>query len=182
MRTWTWIIGVVLVVLIAAAAWFVFTGIPGTQPSPNNLYPASNTNPFSGGVTGTGTTTPAVTNTSTDPARFAGDFYRWYLSWKGTGPYGLGDWLTPEFVSNWQSIIDATDDDPVLLAQDTQRSWLTNITALAVSADAASSTVDVSLGSGPDLHSLSVSLVRGSNGWRISAVSFIGDAPATPGR
>ncbi len=185
MRTWTWIIGVVLVVLIAAAAWFVFTGLLGSQQTPNNLYPSSNTNPFSGSVTSGGTTTP-ISNTSTDPTVFSKNFYTWYIKNVSTNPAALlsdqfaqalaADWLTPAFAASWQSEGDAMDADPFLFSQAFDASWLPGMSVSTLGQDSASSTVHVSFAApssnAPTPTPLDVTLARATNGqWRIASVT-----------
>jgi|GEM_PF-3037193 len=76
--------------------------------------------------------------------------------------------FTPEFVANWQNIVDHTDSDPVLLAQDYDQSWLTSQNVQILSDGIALLT----LGSGPKSEKLIVQYQTVPDGWRISGVSI----------
>lgn len=122
-----------------------------------------------------------ISNQTSSPAQFAANFYTWYLqglmsnqSFSNSNQFksGITDWLTPDFITNWSTIIENTDMNPVLLAQDYANSWLTNINTSVVTQTATTTTVLVSLGTSSQIHNLTVDLMNIADGtWRIASVT-----------
>lgn len=122
-----------------------------------------------------------ISNQTSSPAEFTKDFYAWYLqgimkdaSFPNSDQFKstIHNWLTPDFIANWQTMIENINVSPILLAQDYANSWSTNITASATSQTATTTSVLVSLGTISDLKRLVVELVPVTDGtWRISRIS-----------
>lgn len=125
-------------------------------------------------------------NTTETPDAYVKSFYLWYLqvlskdqnfSSSPDFKIQINKWLTPVFVANWDSIVTSTDEDPVLLSQDFQDSWITTIRAQAITTSSAdSSTILLTLGDGTDTHQVIVHVTRAATGqWQIASV----DNPST---
>jgi hypothetical protein len=120
-------------------------------------------------------------NPAETPDAYTTAFYTWYLqvlsndqnfSSSPNFKSSISQWLTPEFVANWNSIVENTDQNPVLLSQDTQDSWASNIRTALVNQSTTDSTVEVSLGTTPNQQILLVHLVHNENQWRIASVDL----------
>ena len=168
MKNWKIILPAALLILILGILLFFFLAQskPAQVTTPYNPFADVSNNP------------------AETPDAYTSAFYTWYLqvlakdqSYSSSPDFktSIQKWLTPEFVANWNSIVENTDADPVLLSQDYQDSWLTNIRTAIVSQSATDSTVEISLGTGTDQQLLSVHLIRTDNQWRIASVD-----PASP--
>lgn len=146
---------------------------PQPTPPPNSTayVPPNNSATVSPSSTSTASQTPDV---------FVEAFYTWYMQGMQTDVHftsstdfqsGIGQWLTPEFIADFQNRTDADEQDPVLLAQDFASSWPSNIQASLVAQSSTSSTVIVSLGTGIQLQKMSVTLLRTDAGWRIDSIA-----------
>jgi hypothetical protein len=122
------------------------------------------------------------------PSHLVTSFYRWYLHrymsdlhFKSSPGFGssLATRLSPDFISNWQKILNTHDVDPVLLSQDYGNTWISNIKTSVAYESTTKGTVLVSLGTGSDIHNLRVHLVFMNNRWLISSVT---PGEATPDR
>ncbi|MES2225182.1 MAG: hypothetical protein V4480_00025 [Patescibacteria group bacterium] len=116
------------------------------------------------------------------PTTFTTDFYTWYLTSisadstsAGTPGYKteLSQWLTPDFYSQFDSIGEANDADPILLAQSILPSWLMNMKADLVSQSSSEAVVTIHLRQDPPYNpnkSLTVRLVGGPGAWKVDSV------------
>ena len=169
MKYLKFIIPVLVLILVVGILAIFFTRKQSSPPESAVPY-----NPFA----------DVSSNPSETPDAYTTSFYTWYLQVLSTNQSfssspdfksSISQWLTPEFVANWDSIVENTDQNPVLLSQDIQSSWSGNIHTAIASQSQTDATIDVSLGTAPDQQLLAVHLVRNSNGWRIASVD-----PYTP--
>ncbi|MDB4992266.1 MAG: hypothetical protein JWL75_511 [Parcubacteria group bacterium] len=118
-------------------------------------------------------------STATDPAQFAHDFYAWYISNKIADPRFPSQaqldgeftaWLTPTFISGWNSRGNTLDADPVLYAQDSPSFWGGSVNSTIRQQDSSTALVSVSVGNAENLHTYTVHLVLLRAGWRIDSV------------
>jgi hypothetical protein len=123
----------------------------------------------------------ATTSNIQSPADFTTEFYTWYLASIEKDPSfpslalvstSFGQWLTPEFIQNWQSIGNSTDADPVLLAQDDPNTWGAGIRSIITAQSPTASTVSVTIGTGTTAHSYVVKLLIYNGSWKIDSVSL----------
>ena len=176
MKTLKILLTVVLIILIASIAFFFLVYKPNLA-KPTGTKTATEINPSNPAV---------IVNRATRPNVVAQNFYLWYLQNLIKNPgftssasfkNSIGDWLTPEFINNWNNLTQTTNIDPVLLAQDYQTFWLTNLKVSVVTAGSAKSTVLVSLEEEPEPHQTLVHLVLINNKWLIDSISL---APKRP--
>jgi Protein of unknown function (DUF3828) len=122
---------------------------------------------------------PELNNQSSEPAVLTENFYRWYLEGLTTKQAftdstefrsALANWLTDDFITRWDTLIESTGHDPILLAQDYQGDWLQTIVATTISRSATTSLVTISLGAAPQEYALNISLTKANNSWRIQNV------------
>jgi hypothetical protein len=163
MKYWKIILAILVVLVLALVLFFVLSQKPSAKPA------TSIPNPFA----------DVTSNTSETPDAYTSAFYSWYLqvlakdqTFSSSPDFKsqIGQWLTPELVANWNSIVENTDENPVLLSQDIADSWVTNVNASVVNQSATDATVLVSLGTSTDLHQLIVRLVRSNDKWSIASV------------
>jgi hypothetical protein len=163
MKNWKIILPIVLVVLILGTLLFFFLtpSKPAQVTTPHDPFADVSNNP------------------AETPDAYTSAFYTWYLQVLATDQNfssspifksSISQWLTPEFVANWDSIVENTDQNPVLLSQDIQSSWASDIHTAINNQSATDSTVQVSLGTGTDQQLLTFHLVRTNNQWRIASV------------
>lgn len=121
-----------------------------------------------------------VTADSHSPAEVTVGFYTWYLTGLGLNPRFDASqefstyvtlWLTPSFAGRWERVAEDTNADPFLLAQDFSSAWAKRISTATENKSSMMSIVRITLGTGPEAHSLQVTLVNGPQGWRIDSVA-----------
>ncbi len=162
MKKWL-VIGCIILLLIVIGVIFIL--LPKKNPSQ--------------GVSG------ALFPVSTDqkelqPEVFTTNFYKWYIvqfknnvgvastaEFKNT----LSNWLSPAFTANFDTLVQNTGSDPLILAQDYQNSWLTTISATVLSSTPTTASLLVTLGSGTELHQLIVNLALIKGYWHIDSVT-----------
>ena len=170
---WKWIL-LVLVIVAAGVAYFFYSQKTAPVASPTT-------------ATSTGFGQPAqyipppADQSSASPTTFVTGFYSWYLQGIANDPRfvlsdqyksAINNWLTLDFISNWDSIVTNTNENPVLLSQDYADSWLNNINASVVSQTSTTTVVLVSLGTSSTPHKLTVELSPVDNNmWRIVRVT-----------
>jgi hypothetical protein len=159
-----WLIGGIILLIVVIGA-FVFLFI-----LPRNTTLGTNTSSFP----------LSAEQKVTQPDAFVTNFYTWYLTEFSSdiqfdsNPKFIGaitNWLTPSFAANLKAISDSTEQDPILLAQDYQNSWLQNITTTILSSTPTTSNVLLSLGTPAEFHQLVVHLVLIGGVWHIDSVS-----------
>lgn len=172
MTYWKLLVSVLIIIVVGIALFLFFssrgtsTGPATTSTGPRFGQPAQNI---------------PLPNQTLSPTAFATNFYTWYLqglmndqTFDGSDQFKstINNWLTPDFIANWSTIVENTDANPVLLAQDYANSWSTNVNTSVVSQTATTITVLVSLGISSELKKLTVELVRITDGtWRIASVT-----------
>lgn len=171
---WKLIILALIIVIIGIAAYFFFFFIL-QKPNPETTITSIGFGQPSQYIP------PPFDQSPVSPTTFVTSFYSWYLQSTVNDPrFVLSDeyktaiakWLMPEFIANWNTIVENTNENPVLLAQDYADSWLTNIQASVTAQTATTTTVLVSLGIRSEIKTLNVELVNFTDGlWRISGVS-----------
>lgn len=173
MTLWKPVVFILIIIIIGITAFFYFTKPAGTSSSA--VTPATTGNVF--GQPAQNTSPP---DQISSPTTLVTGFYGWYLEnlirnqgFAGTDQFKstITNWLTPNFAQNWNTLAENTGTDPVLLAQDYQNSWATNIQTTIVNQTSTSSMVLVSLGSGQQGQRVTVHLVFINGVWRISAVT-----------
>jgi len=129
--------------------------------------------------TGTSYSQVMQTSHSQSPTEFITAFYTWYLAQATKDPAFpetdsrstlLSPWLTQDFITNWDTIADETDGNPVLQSQELPTQWENNIQAKVVTQSAASTTLLVSLGN-PAIEVVA-HLVQVSGEWKLSRVDL----------
>lgn len=193
-KLWFAISGIVFI--IAFIILYFVTAQKVTTPTvqlPVQPTPASSSttgkNTSTGSVSTSTTTVVVTTNPAQNetllnkvaaPDEFTKNFYTWYLQgvtrnikFVSTTQFSstIGDWLTQDFALNFRDIASRTNGDPVLLAQDYQNSWATNIQTTVTDRSATSSTVILSMGNSSELHKVAVHLISAENTWRVSSVT-----------
>jgi hypothetical protein len=144
----------------------------GTPPKKTGTQPATS---FPGAQ--------ATVIQASDPEQVVRQCYAWYLQYSAKNKYLTFDQLasqptiqrcfTPEFIHSWKDDFDTSDDDPIFVDISYYDSWLTNISTRLTSKLAQGSTVDVVLGTGEELHALTVGLQKIGENWQISSVTYI---------
>ena len=113
------------------------------------------------------------------PADFAAAFYTWYVKGYEADMHftsstqfenNVGQWLTPQFATNFTALASSTDEDPILLAQDILPTWSTHIQANILDQSATQSNLLVTLGTGVQQWTLHVVLLNTATGWQVSRV------------
>lgn len=159
----------VLILVGAALVWRSFASAPSQAPARTATLPVES--PSINGI--------PVQSQVQKPDAFAASFYRWYVYnfGKVSNPklYAklvseLDQWLTPEFATQYADTATNGDVNPITFAQDFYASWPGAIGTAMESQSATAARVLVSLGTGPELTRLDVSLALTSKGWRISGV------------
>jgi hypothetical protein len=170
-----------ILIIIVCAVLYVLTA-PPEPPAPAPPQATS--------TTATVTQTPSipvvvpqVQNQTASPTEFTKNFYTWYLQglvndqrFSGSDEFrsSVSRWLTPEFIAAWDSIIEQTNANPILLAQDYASSWSTNITTSIGTETATTTTIIVTLGVPREERKLIADLVRTNEGaWRIARVTLV---------
>ncbi len=161
-----------LVLLIACGIYFIFLR---QSPPLNNPTPP----PTFSGFGKPAESTPLLNETSS-PLDFTFNFYTWYLqnlsrdqSFTSSSRFQSESeqWLTTDFASNWNNIVQSSESDPVLLTQDYQDSWASNVQVTPLSQTATSTSFLVALGTSEQLHQIRVTLIPFDNTWRIKSVA-----------
>jgi len=117
------------------------------------------------------------------PDAFVSVFYTWYVTHPPGAPGStqytqfmsvLKQALTPDFVAQYEIIAKQTGVNPLTLSEFYYASWPSNIRTSVLSTSGTTAHVSVSLGTGPQLKRLDVSVVRTDSGWRIVSVASEG--------
>jgi hypothetical protein len=164
MKGWK-MFGIILVVLILLFILGVFliarTPNSSTEPITQNVTPASPSAP--------------------PPTAIAQGFYAWYLrgeindeNFASSSDYtsGLSQWLTPNFLANYQTAAANTDVNPFTQSQDYEDSWATNIQTTIISQTNTLSTILVTLGTGSDTQNLILQLLPIGGYWKIDSIEL----------
>lgn len=173
MINWKIVISVLVIVIVGIAVFLFFT----SQKTPS----ATTTTSTSTGFGQPAQYIPISNQSSASPTIFVTSFYSWYLQgiisdsrFVVSDQYkaAIKNWLAPDFIADWNTIVENTNENPVLLAQDYADSWTTHINASVVSQTATTTTVLVSLGIPPNVKKLTVGLIHGTDStWRIASVT-----------
>jgi hypothetical protein len=156
----------VLVIVAIGIGVFLFWSSRDTA-SPSSQSPSGLGNPASG--------TSATPNSS---AEFVIAFYSWYidgatknLRFADSSEFvsTINNWLTPEFVQKWNYLIQQTNANPVLLAQDFDASWKDAVHASVSSQTAEETIVQVTFGTSQ--HTVYAHLMQQNGSWRIASVT-----------
>jgi hypothetical protein len=112
---------------------------------------------------------------------FARSFFVWYLQNVSADPefphpenrdVVLADWLSPQFINDWEQIQTDSDASPVLLTGESVSSWGTNVTAAVTSQLSYISTVTLTVGPQSAGHIFTIQLTRATDGsWKIDSIS-----------
>jgi hypothetical protein len=169
MKKLLFIIGIIIILIAIGIVSFIFFSPKSSPGLSGNTFPISSDQQVP------------------QPDVYATNFYKWYiLQFKNDVDFNatpdlkkqLLTWVTPQFADQFENIIQSTGSDPVLLAQDYQDSWLTDVSSSVLSNSGTAATILVSLGSVNDLHQLVVNLVLVDGYWRVNSVTK--PASATP--
>jgi hypothetical protein len=79
--------------------------------------------------------------------------------------------FTPDFIQQWPAIITKSEGDPILLSQDYESSWLSNVFVAIASQTQTSALAIVNIGSGSETEQVLAQLTNTAAGWRIAAVT-----------
>lgn len=118
--------------------------------------------------------------TSNGAQEAAESCYQWYVQKfavnsdvisSAQGDAMLSTCFSNRLLNSWSQIIEETNADPVLYAQDFYPSWISSVRAQVVSELSQTASVIVTLGQGSEQHVLSVQLERVGGSWKIDAVS-----------
>ena len=117
------------------------------------------------------------------PADAVKTFYGWYVAGSDQDPRFLDKpdtaailkrSVTDRFLKKRRAIIEQTDADPFLRAQDTLPDWATRIAVNVRNTTSDLSTMIVTLGTGATRHRLQVDAVQANGRWLLDSVT---DAP-----
>jgi len=163
------VVAIVFFLILVLLLVFKLFFSPSTEQAP-----ATQTDPFQG------ITAQSQTLQTDTPYRAAISCYTWYLEVysRGATPQQVAarpeaaQCFTPSFIASWDSLIQSTGSDPVLLSQDYGISWSSHISATTVGQSIHSSDQQVTLGEGSDQTTVVAHLVETQDQhWQIDSVS-----------
>ena len=121
-----------------------------------------------------------MTASASDPLRFTGEVFSWYIQALEAVPNPMTDVeyretlrraLTPALFEAWPTLCERDNRDPLLCAQDYFPDWRQKMRASTLRAGDGRMLVALELGPPPKSgHRLHVDLVAAAEGWRIDGV------------
>jgi hypothetical protein len=165
MKHWKLILTILIVLVIIVVALFVVFSKP-KQPQQN----IPSTNPFADAQAPTETLSDFTANCFKNYIQTYVASHRSASTSTKLNQYAASC-FTQDFINQWPSIISSTDGDPVLLAQDYDSSWATDVAVTIASQSSTDATTIVNLGTGTQTTQRITQLQMTPDGWRISAVS-----------
>ncbi|MBI3653713.1 MAG: DUF3828 domain-containing protein [Acidobacteria bacterium] len=120
---------------------------------------------------------PATSQTATAPEAVVKDFYRWYIERlnRNRDPLTqekttLKKYLTPEFFRKAPKLLDQTDADVFICAQDWDKDWGKHITIANLQVQGSVATMKVTLSGSSMNHKLKVKLKQLNGAWKIDKI------------
>jgi hypothetical protein len=120
---------------------------------------------------------PATLPTASTPETVVKDFYRWYIGRLNLNKNpltkektGLAKYITPEFLRKAPKLLEQTNADVFICAQDWDKDWGKNARTSNLKIQGAVATVNVTLSGSSMNHKLKIRLKQVSSDWKIDKI------------